>query len=467
MVLDYYKLREQPFGVTPDSRFLFLSPTHREALASLLYGVDAGCGFLALIATPGLGKTTLLFHALNQLRERALTVFLFQTVCTPMDLLRALLAGLGVRDTQGTLIQMQLKLKEVLVEQARQGKRVVVVIDEAQNLDDSVLELIRMLSNFETAREKLIQIILSGQPQLAEKIGSPDLEQLRQRVSIFACLKPFSREDTQLYIDHRLRVAGYDFESPLFTRNALTLIAEYSDGIPRTINNLCFNSLSLACALQRKPIDSGIVREVIADLNLDRFRNKTAVAARPEEKGQGVPAFLSTAGTPSMSAGWIPKFAFALAVVLALGGVLFASRWWPAHKAAVHMEKAAPPGAPIHAPANPHQPAAAAAAPGQAAASAVPPQVVPDASSSTNTRQPAEEASPESTVSVTPGKTLLGICVDSFGKCNPGLMEEIRKLNPELNNPDHIESGQTIRLPSPGAIGEQAGGASLAERDTQ
>src|SRR5580698_7676956 len=106
MVLDYYKLREQPFGVTPDSRFLFLSPTHREALASLLYGVDAGCGFLALIATPGLGKTTLLFHALNQLRERALTVFLFQTVCTPMDLLRALLAGLGVRDTQGTLIQM-------------------------------------------------------------------------------------------------------------------------------------------------------------------------------------------------------------------------------------------------------------------------------------------------------------------------------------------------------------------------
>jgi general secretion pathway protein A len=463
MVLDYYKLREQPFGVTPDSRYLFLSPTHREALASLLYGVDAGCGFLALIATPGLGKTTLLFHAMNQLREKALTVFLFQTVCTPMDLLRALLTGLGVQDTQGTLIQMQLRLKEVLVEQARQGKRVVVVIDEAQNLDDSVLELIRMLSNFETSREKLIQIILSGQPQLAEKIGSPDLEQLRQRVSIFACLKPFSREDTQLYIDHRLRIAGYDFNAPLFTRDALTLIAEYSEGIPRNINNLCFNSLSLACALQRKPIDVGIVREVIADLNLDRFRKKTAVAARPEEKGQGVPAFLSAAGTPSVFAGWVPKFVLALAVVLALGGVLFASRRWPAHKAAVHMEKAAPPVTSPPAPVNTHQPVEAA---GQAARE-IPPQVVPDPSSTTSTGQSAEVVSPESTISVTPGKTLLGICVDSFGKCNPELMQEIRKLNPGLNNPDHIESGQRIRLPASGDIGGQPGGASLAERDTQ
>src|ERR1700685_3002875 len=114
MVLDYYKLREQPFGVTPDSRYLFLGPTHREALASLLYGVDAGCGFLVLIALPGLGKTTLLFHAMNQLRDKAKTVFLFETGCTPSDLLRALLTGLGVQEAEGTLIQMKLKLKEAL-----------------------------------------------------------------------------------------------------------------------------------------------------------------------------------------------------------------------------------------------------------------------------------------------------------------------------------------------------------------
>ncbi len=217
MVLDYYKLREQPFGVTPDSRYLFLSATHREALASLLYGIEAGRGFIALIAKPGMGKTTLLFHALNQLRNKARTVFLFQTICTPVDLLRALLTDLGVRETQGSLIQMQLRLNELLVEQSRLGKRVVVVIDEAQNLDDSVLELVRMLSNFETSREKLIQIILSGQPQLAEKIASPELVQLRQRVSMFARLKPFSPEDDGAL--HR----SQDAEPPGMTSRRLCL----------------------------------------------------------------------------------------------------------------------------------------------------------------------------------------------------------------------------------------------------
>lgn len=461
MVLDYYKLREHPFGVTPDSRYLFMSPTHREALASLLYGVEAGCGFLALIATPGLGKTTLLFHAMNQLREKALTVFLFQTVCTPMDLLRALLTGLGVLETQGSLIQMQLRLKEVLLEQARLGKRVVVVIDEAQNLDDSVLELIRMLSNFETAREKLIQIILSGQPQLADKIGSPDLEQLRQRVSIFTCLKPFSREDTQLYIEHRLRVAGYHFETPLFTRDALVLIGDYSEGIPRNINNLCFNSLSLACALQRKPIDSEIVREVIADLDLGRFRKSTP--ARPKERvSQTTPAFLSSADTSSMFTGWMAKVALALAVILAVGGALFASRGWPAHKAAVHAE-GVPKAAPAPAPSN-SQPSAVSEAAGQAE-SVVRPLMVSDPSSASAGQSQA--VAPDSTVSVTPGKTLLGICVENFGKCNPELLQQIRKLNPRLNNLDHIESGEKIRLPVSASNKEQPVNASIAQKDMQ
>jgi general secretion pathway protein A len=422
MVLDYFKLREQPFGVTPDARYLFLSSTHKEALGSLLYGIDEGCGFLALIASPGLGKTTLLFHALHQLREKALTVFLFQTVCTSIDLLRALLAGLGVQETQGSLMQLQSRLKEVLLAQARLGKRVVMFIDEAQNLDDSVLELIRMLSNFETPREKLIQIVLSGQPELAEKIASPDLEQLRQRVSIFSELTPFSREDTELYIEHRLRIGGHAFAGSLFTRDALALIAEASHGIPRNINNLCFNALSLAYALQRKTIDSEIIRAVIADRDLGRFRKRTSLASQSGAiGGQAAPAFRLAKRASSQSRGWTQKFAFALAVTLALGGMLVAGRWWPGNKAAIHAQSK-------------------------------PLLVAPTPSDSAHPPSPIAGESPRavphaSTVSVKPGETLLEICVASFGRCGPERLQEIRRLNPQMNNLDHIEPGETIQLP--------------------
>ena len=322
MVLPFYQLREQPFGVTPDSRYFFLSNTHGEALASLLYGVDAGCGFLALIAAPGLGKTTLLYNALRFLRQSAVTVFLFETVCTPLDLLRSLLTALGVKDAHGNLTRMQSRLQEVLIEQARLGRRVVVVMDEAQNLDHALLELIRMLSNFETQQQKLLQIILAGQPHLAETIASPGLEQLRQRISIFAHLKPFSREETQLYIEHRLRVAGYVLKTPLFTRDALTLIAESSGGVPRTINNLCFHALSLGYARKQHSIGTEIIREAIADLDVGRWKEKSLSCAPARQQPlPAAPAFRS----PGRS------LAFAVAVVVLIAGLLFAGPRWPLH----------------------------------------------------------------------------------------------------------------------------------------
>jgi general secretion pathway protein A len=466
MVLEYYNLQEHPFGVTPDSRYLFLSHTHREALASLLYGIDAGCGFLALIAKSGLGKTALLFRALDQLREKALTVFLFETVCTPIDLLRSLLTGLGVHDTHGNLLQLQLKLKGLLADQARQGRRVVVVIDEAQNLDDSVLELVRMLSNFETSREKLLQIILSGRPTLAEKIRSPELEQLRQRVSIFARLQPFTREDTELYIDHRLRVAGYNFETPLFTQDALALIAEHSDGIPRNINNLCFNSLSLGCALQQKPIGRDVVREVVADLDLEQWGKRSPLPARAKQSvSQEVPAFLAAASAPSSFAGRTLKLALALIAVLILGGALFASPWWPSRRAVLRSVPTPSPLAPSPVsapPASAPQPAAFAQVAGQRE-SVVPSFVIPDPSPS-DKEQASQTGDSAITVDVAPGRTLLGICVESFGKCNPERLQEIRKLNPRLNNLDHIETGQKIRLPGSLTVADQSAKASTAEQ---
>jgi general secretion pathway protein A len=180
--------------------------------------------------------------------------------------LRSLLTALGVKEAHGNLTRMQSRLQEVLIEQARLGKRVVVVMDEAQNLDHSVLELLRMLSNFETPQQKLLQIILAGPPRLADTIASPGLEQLRQRISIFARLHPLSRQETQLYIEHRLQVAGYARKTPLFTRDAVTLIAGHSGGVPRTINNLCLNALSLGCARKKHVIDASIIRDAIAGL---------------------------------------------------------------------------------------------------------------------------------------------------------------------------------------------------------
>lgn len=432
MVLDYYELREQPFGVTPDARYLFLSNTHREALASLHYGIDAGCGFLALIAAPGLGKTTLLFHLLNQLRERALTIFLSQTVCTPIDLLRVLLDHLGVQDAQASLIQMQSRLKDVLLEQSRLGKRVVLVIDEAQNLDGSVLEQVRMLSNFETAREKLIQIILSGQPGLADKMALPELQQLRQRISIFSHLKPLSREDTELYIKHRLQTAGHSLAIPIFTRDSLALIAESSDGNPRNINTLCLNSLALGCAWQRKPIDRHVVLDVIDDLDLERCRNRPAPPGR-------LPQSFAASGR-SVFTGWMPKLAFSLVVLVVLlvlaGALFFAGRRWPNQPGtAVHAESVVPVRAAVSPPLNVN------ASPVQEAGE------LPRTAVAVTPALTFRENSAD-TVSVMPGQTLFEICAASFGSCNPDLLRRIVSLNPGLSDPDHVEAGQRIRLPA-------------------
>src|ERR1035438_5582910 len=209
MFLDFYGLREQPFGVTPDPRFLYLSPAHREALASMVYGIEAGRGFIGLIAPPGMGKTTLLFHLLEKFRSSARTAFLFQTQCNSREFMRFLLAELGYETGDHDFVRMHEEFNQHLLREAKAGNRFIVVVDEAQNLDPSVLETIRLLSDFETPQAKLLQIVLAGQPELADKLASRNLAQLRQRISLGSGLKPLSVDDTRNYIQHRLRVAGY------------------------------------------------------------------------------------------------------------------------------------------------------------------------------------------------------------------------------------------------------------------
>ena len=277
MFLDFYGLKEEPFGVTPDPRFLYLSPEHREALASIYYGIEAGRGFMALIAVPGMGKTTLLFHLLERFRTSARTAFLFQTQCNSREFMRFLLSELSCETGAGQdPVAMHDEFNRLLLQEARAGRRCIVIVDEAQNLDPTVLETIRLLSDFETPRAKLLQIILSGQPGLANKLARPSLAQLRQRISLIGRLGTLPPQETRNYVEHRLKVAGFGGQQ-IFTDDACDMIAELSLGIPRNINNLCFNALSLGYALRQKTISADIMREVAADFDLSKL--VTPVAA--------------------------------------------------------------------------------------------------------------------------------------------------------------------------------------------
>lgn len=278
-LLSHYGLHENPFGVTPDPRFLCKTATHSEALASLVYGIQSGVGFQALISQPGMGKTTLLFNLMETYRSTAHTAFLFQTQCNSREFLHYLLSELGADSLPTDLVGMHEKLNQLLASDFRSGKRVIVVIDEAQNLDVGVLETVRLLSDFETSRAKLMQIVLAGQQQLAEKLALPELVQLRQRISILSRLDVLGQEEVSAYVSHRLKVAGYRGPE-LFTPQAMALLATHSRGIPRNVNTLCFNALSLAFAVEQDVITDEVMEEVIVDLNPDFLG-----ASRPPHSG--------------------------------------------------------------------------------------------------------------------------------------------------------------------------------------
>ena len=253
MFLDFYHLHQQPFGVTPDPAYLYPSRTHCEALDSLTEGILGGRGFLALIAEPGMGKTTLLYQVLEGLRDRARAAYLFQTQCNSREFFQYLLSELGVDSTGMGLVAMHNKLNEMLFAEMLAGRRFVLIVDEAQNLDDSVLETIRLLSNFETSHTKLLQIVLAGQSQLGEKLRQKQLAQLLQRITVVKHLEALSLEETAGYIRHRLKVAGH-CGGALFEPEAVALIAERSQGIPRNINKICFDALLEAHAQGRPTV---------------------------------------------------------------------------------------------------------------------------------------------------------------------------------------------------------------------
>lgn len=361
--LEYYGLNEQPFGVTPDPRFLYFGSKHRQALTALTYGTELNRGFLTLIAKPGMGKTSLLFQYLGGLQNKVRTAFMFQTIGDSRDLMNYVLTDLGFDVTRKDLPEMHTILNQVLMDEMRKGRRLVLVIDEAQNLDEKVLEFVRLLSNFETPWTKLMQIVLAGQPQLAEKLAQPSMAQLRQRVSFSIRIEPLNREEIDAYVDHRLGVAGYKGSS-LFSVGARTLLAERSEGIPRNINNMCFCAMSLAWATKAKTVDLEMMRDVLADMDPGLPSETPAIPPKPVDAPRNItpqPARAPVITVEHLPArGWLMKGAIAAMVILGLSwsGIHFnlgQKLAFYVHDITAAVRSYVPPSTPaaIHAPAIP------------------------------------------------------------------------------------------------------------------
>lgn len=269
MYKSFYGLKENPFNVNPDPRFLYMTKQIEESLTGLMYGIQTRKGFITLTGEVGTGKTTLVNRLLDWLHSRqARTAFLFNSRMNSSQLFDFILAEFDIQCDSKSKSQQLMKLNSWLLDRYTNGETVVLIIDEAQNLTYPVLEEIRLLTNLETSTEKLLQIVLSGQPELEEKLKLPQLRQLRQRIMLRCRTMPFLQQQTQEYILERLRIAGAS-GAPIFSPKAVEAVHMYSMGIPRVINLLCEHSLVNAFAEQMRPIQPKIVEEVAREFQLD------------------------------------------------------------------------------------------------------------------------------------------------------------------------------------------------------
>jgi general secretion pathway protein A len=292
MYYEFYGLRSAPFDLTADPEHLLLTPTHREALNMLQYGISAEKGITLLVGEAGTGKTTLLRKSLS-LNQRAAAatrvdmVYVVNPTISRAEFLQQLTDAFGLDPAAANSTATFWKqLKELLVERQRKGRKTALIVDEGQRLSDELIEELRLLVNIELDNAKLLPVILAGHPELADRLDEHHLRQFKQRIALRYCLSPFNLEDTATYIIGRVRLAGGD-ATKLFTREALVAVHEASGGIPRTINVICDNALLTTFALERMRVDAGIVAEVCRDLHLHRGEDNEAQSSAEPQAGNG------------------------------------------------------------------------------------------------------------------------------------------------------------------------------------
>jgi general secretion pathway protein A len=269
MYQKFFGLRESPFNVNPDPRYLFLTQQTQEALAGLTYGIQNRKGFILLTGEVGTGKTTLLNRLLDWLRgQRVATAYIFNSRMDVNHLFDFMMADFEIPCDSREKSQVLLRLNQWLLERYRAGETAVLIVDEAQNLSPEVLEEIRLLTNLETSTEKLLQIVLTGQPELEEKLKMPSLRQLRQRITLRCRTAPLTLEETFGYVAERLRIAGANGE-PIFSKEAIQTIQIYSKGIPRVVNLLCEHAMINAYVDGLRPIPAHLIEDVAREFQLD------------------------------------------------------------------------------------------------------------------------------------------------------------------------------------------------------
>ena len=319
MYCNYFGFSEKPFDITPDPRFLFLTPDHQETLASIVYGIRERRGFITIIGEVGTGKTTLLNAAMDRMDENTRVAFIFNTDVTFDQLLNMALYEWGLTKnieklSKGEAIQ---RLNRFAIEQLSKGGNVVLIVDEAQNLDNRVMENLRLLSNLETRKHKLIQIVLSGQPELYLKLSGHELRQLAQRISLKRYVSPLDEKYTYAYLKHRLKKVQNTDASP-FTAEAQQLIWKYSKGVPRKINILCDNAFLIAYGMNVKKINKDVVWESIQDLTWDCSLDKKGSLDES--------ASLEISSPKNTSSTWVeskpPRRSFKMPAAMVIAGIM-------------------------------------------------------------------------------------------------------------------------------------------------
>ncbi len=432
--VQHYGFSENPFALSADPKFFFPAESHREAFAALLYGINQRKGFVLLLAEEGIGKTTLIRHLIGTLDSNVKTIFFPQGQIAFELMLKEILINLEIPITMEAKGSMLHDLYSYLIQSLEKDENVAIIIDEAHNISPETIEELRLLSNLETSKSKLLQIVIVGEPKLKAKLRSKIIRQINQRIVVSSQISPLTREESLRYIDHRLKIVGSS-SSEIFTDEALSLICRYSKGIPRTINILCGNALSVGYGSSEKKISASIVRKIRKKEVLTETRSPN----QNFKMGRGLPRKFFSAFS-----------ALAIFVMLIFFTKDYVKHLLTAQKVKSVIEFSSPKDKAETSLRKSERHVATEGSPKTAnreVASVSPETPQNPASMATTASQPDTGIHLKAIVEVKKGTTLSMLALKYYNDANLTFIDHILKLNPEITNPDLILVDQKIKIP--------------------